>query len=404
LKVAVFLTDAVAPEVGGGFSYMERLILSLDSHPFHPSVQICFTGRMAKDQVKLKKDYYQLRSARSHKIFNAFEKLGVFPLIKKVFGKDLNFQNKADIATLRNNNVGLILYPRQIYKEMYNFPFVCLSWDIGHRSTYSFPEFVEQETYRQRVRWYNEEIQKALAVFVESEAGKEEMIRFTNIWEKKVTVVPIFPGRVAELNVDQQLQSKALAELNLKTKSYFYYPAQFWAHKNQYNLVRAFAKVKAKVGRSDLKLVLSGSDQGNKNYIRNVISEAKLDKEVVLPGFVSNETVYTLYRNARALVMPSFLGPTNMPVLEAQSLGIPIICSDLAGHREICKDSALYIDPLDEDSIAAALEALLDDNVCDQLVARSVEVRETSVFRIENTMRALNEAFVRLVPLRNTFD
>ncbi|KAK0329875.1 hypothetical protein LTR94_035023, partial [Friedmanniomyces endolithicus] len=54
-----------------------------------------------------------------------------------------------------------------------------------------------------------------------------------------------------------------------------------------------------------------------------------------------------LLAGARALVMPSFAEGFGMPVAEALSLGVPVICSDLAALREVGGNTPDYLDPLD---------------------------------------------------------
>ena len=51
-----------------------------------------------------------------------------------------------------------------------------------------------------------------------------------------------------------------------------------------------------------------------------------------------------------------------MPVLEALAAGIPTACSDIPVLREVAGDSALFFDPLDEDTIATALERVTTDS------------------------------------------
>ena len=64
-----------------------------------------------------------------------------------------------------------------------------------------------------------------------------------------------------------------------------------------------------------------------------------------------------LVRHARALLMPSFAEGFGMPVAEALSVGVPVICSDIAAHREVGADAPDYRDPLDG---KGWLEAILD--------------------------------------------
>lgn len=54
-----------------------------------------------------------------------------------------------------------------------------------------------------------------------------------------------------------------------------------------------------------------------------------------------------LLRGARALLMPSFAEGYGMPVAEALSVGVPVICSDLAALHEVGGPVPDYCDPLD---------------------------------------------------------
>jgi len=62
-----------------------------------------------------------------------------------------------------------------------------------------------------------------------------------------------------------------------------------------------------------------------------------------------------LLRGARGLLMPSFAEGYGMPVAEALSVGVPVICSDLAALREVGGDAPDYLDPLDGPGWKAAV-------------------------------------------------
>lgn len=62
-------------------------------------------------------------------------------------------------------------------------------------------------------------------------------------------------------------------------------------------------------------------------------------------------------RHARALLLPSFAEGFGLPVVEALSLGTPVIASDLAVFREVAGEIPDYLDPLDGPGWRAAIAA-----------------------------------------------
>ena len=71
-----------------------------------------------------------------------------------------------------------------------------------------------------------------------------------------------------------------------------------------------------------------------------------------------------IYNASDVFVYPSRFEGFGFPPLEAMACGIPVICSNAGALPEIAGDAALYIDPMDEDGIAEAMELMLDDPGC----------------------------------------
>jgi glycosyltransferase involved in cell wall biosynthesis len=78
-------------------------------------------------------------------------------------------------------------------------------------------------------------------------------------------------------------------------------------------------------------------------------------------GYVDNDALVRLYRNAAFLLYPSFYEASGLPPSEAMTFGCPVIVSDLPVMRERCGEAALYCDPYDTGSILAAASRLIDD-------------------------------------------
>ena len=402
MKIAIWLDADYRPEEGGGYSYYDKLVKALDSYSFDPQLEVCFVSDGNIASLPLKREKVQL-------VFKAHATLGEkikahLPLYKDIYIPSLQKQrNQARHAAYRNQlqakGIDVIYYLRQGERHVNNFPFVATNWDIGHWSTFAFPELVSDGQYERRANFYRNVLPQALFVFAESEAGKQELVKYTNISEEKIKVVPIFAGNCIEEKVSETYQTEILQQYGLKKNRYFFYPAQFWAHKNHANLLKAFAEMTKKY--PDYKLLFTGSDKGNKSYIQSLVEQLGLKEKVVFAGFVENAVINTFYSNATALCMASFFGPTNMPPVEAMHIGCPVICSDIAGHREILGDAALYFDAKDVNSIMCSMEQMIVSR--DKYAAAINEQAEKSLFTIEEALKRINDYMVDLMPIRSAW-
>jgi glycosyltransferase involved in cell wall biosynthesis len=392
--------NTIDPSLGGNFSYHEKFISALDASAFE-KVEICFVGRLPKNKIKTAKTYTKLASPFLYQIFNGLNKLKIPSFLKRIIGVNIDLCSKVDNRILRDRNIDLVLYPNQFVKGVTNYPFITMNWDAGHKTTFAFPEVLED--FQNRENWYRVEIQKALGIFVESQSSKQEFATYFSIPEEKLYVIPLFAGSVVNMKVETIRQREILSAFDLQPLKYFYYPAQFWAHKNHFNLLRGFKIFLERNPASGVRMVFSGSDKGNKAYIKYVISELALDSHVTILNFISNEEVFSLYKNAIALTMGTFLGPTNMPLLEAQALGTAVICSDLEGHRELCGDGAIYVDPKNHVLWADSFEALLEADFRDDLIKKGNSVLTSSSFNIENAIKEVERSLTDIIAIRKTF-
>jgi glycosyltransferase involved in cell wall biosynthesis len=90
-------------------------------------------------------------------------------------------------------------------------------------------------------------------------------------------------------------------------------------------------------------------------------SQLGLEGEILYLGYVPNEDMSGLYAGAAALVMPTFFGPTNIPVLEAWAFGCPVLTSDIRGIREQAGNAAVLVDPRSVEAIADGIYQLWND-------------------------------------------
>lgn len=95
---------------------------------------------------------------------------------------------------------------------------------------------------------------------------------------------------------------------------------------------------------------------------------------VIYLNYVNAEILSILLCHARALVFPSLFEGFGLPVIEAMSIGTPVITSNISSLPEIAGDAAYLIDPYSVCDIAAAIHRLsIDDDLCAELAKKGKE-------------------------------
>jgi glycosyltransferase involved in cell wall biosynthesis len=400
MKIGVWIDKDISPNHGGGFSYTSKLVRLIDERHFNDDLEICFVSfdpicvPLKKEVIQIIKHYKKLPFPDSF-ILNLTSR---FYSLRKITNRLLEKENKVFndnlIIQLNKNKVEVLYYLGQMISYVPGFPFVSTNWDLGHLTLPPFPEVAEKVELKKRNRWYNSTLKSAVAIFSESETGKMEIVQLLNINANKINVVPLFPGDIIGLDITEMEQIEILNHFKIDNKHYFFYPAQFWEHKNHSNLVLAFHQFLREY--PEIKLVFSGSDKGFLDSILSQVIDLNIEKSVFHLGFVSDEELFALYKNTIALVMPTFLGPTNIPLLEARSLGCPVLCSDFIGHREQLGKGALYFNPHDFKDILFSLLKIMDTDVRSGILREAKYEETISIFNSETAVEKIEKYFVRL--------
>ncbi len=150
-------------------------------------------------------------------------------------------------------------------------------------------------------------------------------------------------------------------------------------HKNWDGLIRALPLIDESIRP---RLIITGS-RGH-DPLGPIVTEFGLEKWVELKSWVGTDELCELYRTAAAMAMPSFCDGFSLPALDAMMAGLPVMLSDIPVYREVGGDAALYFDPHDHGSIAAAMiEAVTNSDRMARLSAAGRE--QASRFSWEKT-------------------
>lgn len=109
-------------------------------------------------------------------------------------------------------------------------------------------------------------------------------------------------------------------------------------------------------------------------------------------GYVADSEREALYKGALLLVLPSFNEGFGLPVLEAMTVGVPVIASNRGALPEVLGDAGLLIDPDDPEALAHAMERLLTDTTLARMLSAR-GLRRTRLFDWISSARALRAAY-----------
>ena len=252
------------------------------------------------------------------------------------------------------------------YFEAVDVPFATTVWDLGHREMPYFPELsLSGWTFDQREGYYSHVLPRASLVVIGNNVGARTVTEFYRVRPDNICEIPLPVDAVSLQGLTRD--PSLLQPYGLTPGEYLFYPAQFWPHKNHITLIDALASLHA--AGAPMKLVLTGSDKGNRQYVEDYAAARGLKDSVVFAGFVDTPVLHQLYLNAYAMTFASLLGPDNLPPLEAMALGCPVVCAAFNGAREQMGDAALFFEGLDANDAVARIAALSDPTLRTKLIA-----------------------------------
>ena len=263
---------------------------------------------------------------------------------------------------LEKLNLDLVHFPHFNVPLFYGNKFIVTIHDLIHQHfamkrattldplTYKIKQFGYKKVFSHAVK-------KSKKIIVPSEFVKSQLCDEWKIERSKVVVTcEGVDEKILQIKSKQKknLQLKILEKIGVK-KPYIFYVGNAHPHKNIESLIRAFRRIRCK--HRDLNLVLAGGD----HYFWKRIKDHYDDPGIIYPGYVTDESLVTLFANAQMFVMPSFEEGFGIPVLESFAIGCPVVCSDIGALKEVAGDGAIYFDPKSIDGIAEKITQVLEN-------------------------------------------
>lgn len=232
-----------------------------------------------------------------------------------------------------------------------------------------FPQYIPNWRWKFYYNLAESAARKADQVITISQCSKNDIVKFLEIKEEKIKT--IYLGRP----VLEKENQAGLNKYSIKNK-YIFYIGGFDYRKNVVKLIDSY-KIFCE-SNDNIDLVIAGKLPKQPNPIaldvEKKVKELGLQDKVRFIGYVADENLPELYKNAAVFVFPTLYEGFGLPVLEAMTYGCPVITSNNSSIIEITSEAALLVNPYNSEDIAKAIEKVLSDEKLRQaMIQKGIE-------------------------------
>jgi len=183
----------------------------------------------------------------------------------------------------------------------------------------------------------------------------------------------------------EKIKKEIFEKYNLRNNKIVTFVGRFTYQKGLPYLVSAASKIVKYFPL--IKFFLVGEGKEKKEIIKK-INENKLEKYFILIGFQKQEDVYKILISSDIFILPSRYELFPYSLLEAMSLGLPIVVTNVGGNNEIINDgvNGFLVQPEDENSLVEAmLKVLKNKNLAKKFSQNNL--KDIEKFSLENMIR-----------------
>jgi len=192
--------------------------------------------------------------------------------------------------------------------------------------------------------------QRADCIICVSNNTKKDLIDIFDIDPQKIAVIYHGNSLLFELSATSKIQQK-----NPYHPYILYVGPRGW-YKNFSRLIQAYASSSSL--NSNFNLLCMGGNDFTPDELQ-LIHKLGVNENKIIHTSGDDRELAQLYSQASAFVYPSLYEGFGIPILEAMSLGCPVVCSNTSSFPEVALNAAEFFDPYDIESIANALEKVL---------------------------------------------
>lgn len=254
---------------------------------------------------------------------------------------------------LREYKIDLFISPDGYASLNTEVPQIITIHDLAFEHYKKHTPFLVGRYYRHFVPKF---CRKAATILAVSEFTKQDIKKRYGVDEKKIEVV--YNGFDFE-SQETRVRSQTAEDKNPISKTpYFIFVGAVHPRKNVLGLLKAFEYFKTTFSHTH-KLLIVGRKAWMNRELEQFLNQMKFKDDVLWISNVEHKKVIQLTQESFALVYPSLFEGFGIPVIEAMSLGVPVITSNVSSLPEVAGNAALLVNPNDTNEIANAMNLLI---------------------------------------------
>lgn len=278
------------------------------------------------------------------------------------------------------------LQQRSAFIEIYRLTFPLFQWHalrnyrdyIYHSPNYCIPVGLPRSlatfhdisifTYPQyhppkRVQYLRKAMLSSLnrtnRVITVSNFSKNELASYFNYPIEKIDVTPLACNKSFYPRVEDAV-APLMKQLGMSYRGYTLFTGTIEPRKNLLTLLSAYEKLPLTL-RQRYPLVISGYKGWNSSIEHQSFERGNREGWLNYLGYVKQNRLPILFASARLFVFPSLYEGFGLPVLEAMTSGVPVVCSNATSLLELTDDAALTCDPRDVDALSSRIRLALQN-------------------------------------------
>lgn len=315
----IVLVNATALVEGGGLTILKQLIDNINNTNFRYYI---FSSLLSlKEEYKNKENViFIFPNAKGLINRVIWDNYGIMRWIKK------NNINVDLFISLQNTGVNINKNIPQIVYIHQSIPFTDKSWNPFKKNERSLWFYKNIYSF-----FIGQHLKNTNKIIVQSEWLKDKFSKKYNYILNNIYVCKPNYNKYLINNIKQNKNF-----INIDKKNYnIFYPATPFLYKNHMEIVNALNHLKSQnKNMSNIKIFFTYFKEENMDIYSKILEYNLKDNFTFLGNLTFLEMVY-MYRNTDLVIFPSYIETFGLPLIEASSFGIPILCADEEYSREV---------------------------------------------------------------------